>query len=265
MSKRFLSLLMAMVLCFSMLPTATLAETSDTEAEKTQNIENDADVYTVGEYDILQEGDIINLYSGLPHEHPVCGEVCNHLDANGQPMHKDVEWTAISSFSDQYVDAGHYYLTDNVEVGLPLVPRGNVDLCLNGHTITNKQTTDVISVSADHTVTLCDCDTTGEGGKLYGDGADKAHGVYLNGGTLNLYGGTITAREYGVYVAQYNSTFNMYGGTITDSGTGRVYEGTQKQRNLRLQHDRRYHNRQRNRQRRRRRRVRGRRNFPNGR
>ena len=72
-------------------------------------------------------------------------------------------------------------------------------------------------------------DCTGEG-KLQGD--NQKTGVTINGGTFNLYGGTITGFVNGVQIGQKSSpaagsTFTMYGGTITgnvgSSGGGGVF------------------------------------------
>ena len=102
------------------------------------------------------------------------------------------------------------------------VPSGDFKLCLNGQTFFGR-----ITISTGATLTLTDC--TGEG-KLQGD--NQKTGVTINGGTFNLYGGTITGFVNGVQIGQKSSpaagsTFTMYGGTITgnvgSSGGGGVF------------------------------------------
>ena len=157
------------------------------------------------------------------HEHPICGAVCNHKDDNGNPIHPSVKWTAKSSFDGQFLTAGHYYLTDNVKLEGRWVLNGNVDLCLNSHTVSNNAA-DAIQVPQGKILNLCDCDAQ-ERGKVYAPNSNGGYGVSLDVSTLNLYGGTITGGKYGVYLGQNGSTFNMYGGTIKDSGTGVYMKG----------------------------------------
>lgn len=56
MRKKVLSMLVSLVLCFSTLPTAALAETADATAEKAQNGENITDIYTAGEEQDKENG-----------------------------------------------------------------------------------------------------------------------------------------------------------------------------------------------------------------
>ena len=125
------------------------------------------------------------------------------------------EWTASDSLPDS---SGSYYLTQSVTSNWT-VPQGNFKLCLNGQAFFGS-----ITISTGATLTLTDC--TG-GGKLQGTGSGT--GVTINGGTFNLYGGTITGFENGVQIGQRSnyesgSTFTMEGGTITGnnatSGSG---------------------------------------------
>ena len=227
MSKRLLSLLLTLALCFSMLPSAALAETADAAAEETQNVENNAGVYTVGEDTVLQSGEEVGgtekaLYAeNTLHEHPICGD-----DSCTDSEHKlpdDAEWVGVSTLYNEMA-AGYYYLTDEVKLDDPWDPLNDVTLCLNGHSINASSFANVINVRANKTVTLCDCDTQGRG-SIVNTEHDNGCGVYLNSSTLNLYGGTVTGKKYGVNVAQPDSTFNMHGGTIKNSGTG-VYVST---------------------------------------
>ncbi len=142
------------------------------------------------------------------HPHCVCG---GDGDVNGHEHDTAVTWTTTDSLPDS---AGNYYLTQSVS-GNWTVPTGEVNLCLNGQTINGK-----ITVGSGATLTLTDC---ANAGKLQGSGSGS--GVSINGGTFNLYGGTITGFVNGVEIGSHNdiktgSSFTMYGGAITGNKAG---------------------------------------------
>ena len=94
------------------------------------------------------------------------------------------------------------------------MPMGEVNLCLNGQTISGS-----ITVGSGATLTLTDC-SSDNSGKIQG-------GVTVNGGKFELYSGTITGGlQVGIKGGSYQigSSFTMYGGAITgnrtDSGAG---------------------------------------------
>ncbi len=150
------------------------------------------------------------------HTHCVCG---GNGDVNGHTHNNSTAWTAADSLPGT---AGSYYLTQSVSSDWT-VPTGEVNLCLNGQTISGK-----ITVGSGATLTLTDCTGTG---KL--QGSRSGSGVSINGGTFNLYGGTITGFVNGVEIGSHNdiktgSSFTMYGGAITgnkadSSGGGGVF------------------------------------------
>lgn len=222
MKKRVLSLLMALALCFSMLPTAALAE----EAGAAPDAANADSTYTTGEDaglaggeddsapDDTDSGDTDSsgeadaaAEAGTHTAHCVCG---GNGDVNGHAHNTGTAWTAATSLPNS---AGSYYLTQSVS-GDWIVPTGEVNLCLNGQTISGS-----ITVGSGATLTLTDC-SSDNSGKIQG-------GVTVNGGKFELYSGTITG---GVQVGikgityQTGSSFTMYGGAITgnktDSGSG---------------------------------------------
>ena len=131
---------------------------------------------------------------------------------SGEHTHNtSTAWTAADSLPGT---AGSYYLTQSVSSDWT-VPTGEVNLCLNGQTISGK-----ITVGSDAKLTLTDCTGTG---KL--QGSRSGSGVSINGGTFNLYGGTITGFVNGVEIGSHNdiktgSSFTMYGGTITSNEAG---------------------------------------------
>lgn len=134
--------------------------------------------------------------SGDVHTHCVCG---GNGDVNGHEHDTAVTWTTADSLPDS---AGNYYLTQSVS-GSWTVPTGEVNLCLNGQTISGS-----ITVGSGASLTLTDCS---DSGKVQGE-------VLVNGGKLELYSGTITGgvqvgKKGGTY--QTGSSFTMYGGAIT--------------------------------------------------
>ena len=144
------------------------------------------------------------------HTHCVCGKDSG-TTVNGHTHDTGTTWTAVTSLPNS---EGSYYLTQSVS-GDWTVPTGEVNLCLNGQTINGK-----ITVGSGATLTLTDCTGTG---KL--QGSRSGSGVSINGGTFNLYGGTITGFVNGVEIGSHNdiktgSSFTMYGGTITSNEAG---------------------------------------------
>ena len=235
MKKRVLSLFMALALCFSMLPTAALAE----EAGAAPDAANANSTYTTGEDaglaggkddsvpDDTDGGDTDSsgemqggeadaaAETGTHTAHCVCGKDSG-TKVNGHTHNTGTAWTAATSLPDS---AGSYYLTQSVTADWT-VPTGEVNLCLNGQTINGK-----ITIGSGATLTLTDCSGTG---KLQGNG--NGSGVSINGGTFNLYEGTITGFVNGVEIGSHNdiktgSSFTMYGGAITDNKAGSASGG----------------------------------------
>ena len=164
-----------------------------------------------------QTAPLADAQSGV-HTHCVCGKDSG-TTVNGHTHNTSTAWTAVDSLPGT---AGSYYLTQSVSSDWT-VPTGEVNLCLNGQTISGK-----ITVGSDAKLTLTDCTGTG---KL--QGSRSGSGVSINGGTFNLYGGTITGFVNGVEIGSHNdiktgSSFTMYGGAITgnkadSSGGGGVF------------------------------------------
>ncbi len=114
---------------------------------------------------------------------------------------------------------GNYYLTGDLVLDYPIAfsPSGSVNLCLNGHKITckNSITDSLVYVYDKLELNLADCSETKLGSITGGNGG----GVYIYG-TLNMYGGNIvknTAVENGGGVYNNNGTLNMYGGNIAEN------------------------------------------------
>ena len=141
------------------------------------------------------------------HTHCVCGKDSG-TTVNGHTHNNSTAWTAADSLPGT---AGSYYLTQSVTADWT-VPTGEVNLCLNGQTISGS-----ITVGSGATLTLTDCSGNG---KVQGE-------VLVNGGKFELYSGTITGGvQVGINGGSYQtgSSFTMYGGAITgneeSSGSG---------------------------------------------
>ena len=144
-----------------------------------------------------QTAPLADAQSGV-HTHCVCGKDSG-TTVNGHTHNTSTAWTAVDSLPGT---AGSYYLTQSVSSDWT-VPTGEVNLCLNGQTISGK-----ITVGSDAKLTLTDCS---DSGRVQGE-------VLVNGGKLELYSGTITGGvQVGKKGADYQtgSSFTMYGGAIT--------------------------------------------------
>lgn len=193
MKKRVLSLLLAFTLCFSLLPTAALAEEAGV-------VQDAANANSSGE---AQDGEAdAAAEAGTHTAHCVCGKDSG-TTVNGHTHNTGTAWTSATSLPNS---AGSYYLTQSVS-GSWTVPTGEVNLCLNGQTISGS-----ITVGSGAKLTLTNCSGNG---KVQGE-------VTVNGGKFELYSGTITGgvqvgMKGGTY--QTGSSFTMYGGAITGNKT----------------------------------------------
>ena len=226
MKKRVLSLFMALALCFSMLPTAALAEEAGAapdaaNADSTYTNGEDAglaggkdgsvpddtdggDTGSTGSSGEMQDGEAdAAAEAGTHTDHCVCGKDSS-TSVNGHTHSTDTTWTAANSLPNS---VGSYYLTQPVS-GDWTVPTGEVNLCLNGQTINGK-----ITIGSGATLTLTDCIGSG---RVQGE-------VTVNGGKFELYSGTITGGvQVGIKGSAYQtgSSFTMYGGEITGNKAG---------------------------------------------
>ena len=183
-------------------------------------------------------------------KHPICGLNCTH-----SPTDSTKDWTGISRL-DSISQAGYYYLTKDVTLTKTWTCNYNVNLCLNGHSITADKDIDIITVAQNKTFTLTDCnssngskkftknsstglwelDSSGDiavnGGAIFHQ-KSKSGGCGVNvskGGTFTMYGGTICGGSNwsgGGVTVSTGGTFNMYGGKIAGNAAngGGVYVG----------------------------------------
>jgi len=204
------------------------------------------------------------------HSHAICGAA--HTDIGDHTGScEDITWTAWNGEDAKpfaagiQLETGNYYLTGNLTISNTIRISGTVNLCLNGHTISNgtNSTYNVIEVSAGATLNICDCSEEEAGSIIsnsantFGEAIDNFHGtvnvyggsiratgnigngIYNGYGTVNVYGGSISAATGNLYFGIYNyiGTVNVYDGSIsaTDgsnygisnfSGTATVSGGT---------------------------------------
>ena len=144
------------------------------------------------------------------HKHCVCGS--GTLSAAGHTHDASVTWIGVAALSE-ITTAGNYYLKKDITLENTWnVPAAGVVLCLNGKTVTAKQTG--IIVPANSTLTLTDCKPDGKDGCISGN---KWRGIEINGGgSLTIYAGKIEKFNTGLELSK-GGTLTMYGGTIADN------------------------------------------------
>ena len=256
MKKRILSCLMALALCLTLLPATALAAPthqthpicgktcSHTGSSETQTHPDNAfknAKWLTSSYGKLSVEKSPEFSTGklLPDDENDAN--CVLLEAGDEPGYYYL------STVENYNDNGYVRSYKTIKI------KGNVTICLNGMQIekvvdNTGSVGPVFEVPAGSTLTLTDCTGNGGNGRIVCNESSNGSGVYVNGGTLNLYSGQITqsygqkgtdSNKYGggVYVTG-GGTFNMYGGTITKnnadigggvyvkSGTFNMYGGT---------------------------------------
>ena len=201
-----------------------------------------------GTYGLRRIGNELLLVNGSLHMHPICGRTCSHQKADGSYEHPDVAWKATATLP---TGAGHWYLTQSVEIDETWTPADGTFLDLNGYNVTMMDEGEAVIAVSSGAFTLCDCRKGGaaangkiarsmkpNSGSDYGAGC----GVYVNGSGaqftmysgeisnnwigvcardsvgFKLYGGSITGNtKHGVWQARCR--FDMYGGGITENGS----------------------------------------------
>ena len=188
------------------------------------------------------------LAAGEHQDHGVCGKSDCAEDGHGDIDFNmwlassdnytlEVGGTGHSSYGDgqtpdsngKYVlKGGNYYLKTGKDVTIehPIQITGTVTICLNGRTIQSTAADQPVFEVVSGTLTLTDCQSNQGKVTHFSDGTGC--GVEVNGGTFNMYGGSITkntaAKGGGVKVT--SGTVNMYGGAIADNKAAGSAEGT---------------------------------------
>ena len=238
MKKRVLSLLMAIAICLSMLPSAALAEIPGTGTNEVQTEQQITDEQKPDEQNPdeqkpeqqipeqqkpdeqipeQQKPDEQNPDKQNPDEQkpakaprkapaaetPTGGHanhpICGKTCGHTGNEHTNIEWKPVSSL-DEITGAGNYYLTQNVTISSTWRPADGTVLCLNGYGISLNGNGPVIEVQPGVTFTLCDCN--GNGGGITHGGNGKGAGVLVGRSATDATAGKNTAE------------FNMYGGAI---------------------------------------------------
>ena len=147
------------------------------------------------------------------------------------PTHDHDGFIAWSDSSKMPTEAGSYYLTTDVfcyassgkaEYGGWSTPPGEIDLCLNGHTISYGFVYSgcVIEVNSDSVLNIYNCSDDNIGAIKT---SKDASGI-TNKGTLNIYGGTIESSGY-KGITNYG-TVTVNGGAVNGSLSGIDNSGT---------------------------------------
>lgn len=170
-------------------------------------------------YSPALDGTEVKLYRNPPQKHPICGETCTH---GGR--HPALVWEGITELADA-TKAGNYYLMNSVtrtDSSGSFFCSNDVNLCLNGYSITAEHDSCTIMVKDGANLTLTDC--KGDSGTITHGSDNTGYGVMVNsGGRFTMYGGTIcgnTAAGSGSgVIVNGGSSFTMYGGAITGNNT----------------------------------------------
>ena len=178
-------------------------------------------------------GNSIVFMNGTLHEHAVCGKTdcteAGHDNTLWIPLTYDSENQILQygrirvekpTYNNKYtLPAGNYYLFADITLDGSIAISGDVNICLNGHTISTKLYNSVFDISS-YKLAVCDC-STGHSGKIEiidNHSETKSFVVRLNAAQLCLYGGTIQGGNYGVYSS--NSSVKLFGGSITGNTIG---------------------------------------------
>ena len=165
-----------------------------------------------------------------------------YVDKEGNT--KEIVFKKWESTDSLPTSAGTYYLSNDVHFTKTeysgydpdnsgeWVVNGEVTLCLNGHSISSgsvityqDQNENLVDIVLNTNSNLNLFDT--KDGVITHDENCYNSGIHINGGTLNMYGGSIRGNvsnhnPAGVYIQK--GTFNMYGGSIEDNQCNYLYD-----------------------------------------
>ena len=178
----------------------------------------------------------IAFTNGDPHEHKICGKTdCNdgHSNALWIPLTYDADAKTLKygateasremkeKPTEHYIytlPAGNYYLAENIELDGSISISGNVNICLNGNTISTNKYCYGVFYFKNYKLTVCDCQDTG---KILvantQDGRSEAVQIIKSSASFEMYGGTISGGNSGVYTY---GPVGLYGGTIEGNKRG---------------------------------------------
>ena len=185
----------------------------------------------------------IAFTKGTLHEHPICGKTdCNdgHSNALWIPLTYDATAKTLkygateatqaqrTNPTEHYVytlPAGNYYLAEDITLEGSISISGNVNICLDGHTISTNKYCHGVFYFTDYKLTVCDCKNTGKISVINTqEGQSAAVNINNSSASFELYGGTISGGSTGVYT---NGPVSLYGGTIEGNKQGvKLYKTT---------------------------------------
>lgn len=178
----------------------------------------------------------IAFTNGTLHEHKICGKTdCNdgHSDALWIPLTYDADAKTLkygtteasrkttTNPTEHYIytlPAGNYYLAQDITLEGSISISGNVNICLDGHTISTNKYCRGVFYFANYKLTVCDCKNTGKISVINTkDGRSEAVQISNSSASFEMYGGTISGGYSGVYT---NGPVGLYGGTIEGNKQG---------------------------------------------
>ena len=178
----------------------------------------------------------ITFTNGTPHEHPICGKTdCNdgHSNALWIPLTYDATAKTLkygateakqaqkTTPTEHYVytlPAGNYYLAEDITLEGSISISGNVNICLDGHTISTNKYCHGVFYFTNYKLTVCDCKNTGKISVINTqEGQSVAVNINNSSASFELYGGTISGGSTGVFT---NGPVSLYGGIIEGNQQG---------------------------------------------
>ena len=149
-------------------------------------------------------------------DHPVCGATCAHPDSHNEVA----SWSDWNGTGTELSNSCYHISsdTDIISINDTISISGEVNLCLNGHTLAAKS----IVVESGASLTLCDC-SAGQTGKLILSpelSEGSITGIMVSAdGKYTQYGGAVELSSSGTQTAQIN-IFGVYseGGSVDLQG-----------------------------------------------
>lgn len=196
----------------------------------TGKLTQDPTAYVHSDFDELQpvyKDGVVSLEAAIKHEHCLCGgegKGCDHAGV------KYAKWDK----TDSLPTAGNYYLESDVVLTGEISVTGDLNLCLNGHTVkaaSNKRHLSTVK-NQGVTIAISDCtaayDASGNytagkftGGRDVGGNAGGGSMYIRAGSTLKIFDGIFTDnRSYlqgGAICMADGTTFEMHDGEFSDN------------------------------------------------
>ena len=170
-------------------------------------------------------------YTGLGTQtHTVCGSACDHAD------HEALTWYPIGSIEELLAagkTAGNYYLTCDLETSKSIKISADVNICLNGYTLSaanNESKFSIITVGTGASLNLTDCGENAtkhtvyvKDGQLVDAGTEGAIEIELTGGIISGGYATTGGALYSVEAKSINVYNVNFVGNRATGQAGAVY------------------------------------------